>query len=567
MREKDNREDNPAGRPPDDAGSRNAGWIRGARGDDSAEAASGAGGPTPEQPAGPGAGGIGGSGGPGSTASRVTSAMGWSVGAKVARIAISLATSIVIVRGLGSHDYGVLSIVRTILTFLAFVCGLGLGQALLRFMPELRVKRNVEGMRGLFAFIMVVQLVAWAGFLAVFVVTGGSLEALFRTPGMGLILKIGVALLVVDLVGLIFTQTLTSFYDVKLLSIYSTASLLVTLALTVAFLRMGHGVVGVLVAAAMSGALLALLLMERTALHVPLSLRPTLAGTRRVMKYSLPFAVIGVLNLVTWRQSETLFLGYFRTPVEAGLFDLGYRIPQQVLEVVPGAVWPLLMATFAEVYTRKRESLGVAISAYYKLLFVLVAPISVFGAAISAPAVAIVFGTPMSESGVLAQVFFLVFSVSFFSTPLSMSLYVMELTWLNLIIYACNAAVNIGLDLLLIPRYGLYGAVIPVSIIIVASPFVYYYALKSRGASFSIPWGFIKRCYLASLPLAAFALVAGRVDSAAGLVVLCLGGLAVFWASARVVSIFRDEDSTLLEGLSPKLKSLVLGFFGWKGRN
>jgi O-antigen/teichoic acid export membrane protein len=517
---------------------------------------------------GPGTGGLG--GGPptsDSAASRVTAAMGWSVGAKFARMGIAIATSIVIVRGLGSHDYGVLSIVRTILTFLAFVCGLGLGQALLRYMPELRVKRDLNGMKGLFAFILVVQILAWAAFFAVFLLAGGSLETLFRTPGMGLVLKVGVALLIVDLVALLLSQTLTSFYDVKLLSIYSTASLLVTLALTVAFLRMGHGVVGVLVAAALSGALLSLLLVERTALHVPLGFKPSLKGTRRILKYSLPFAAIGVLNLVTWRQSETLFLGYFKTPVEAGLFDLGYRIPQQVLEMVPGAVWPLLMATFAEVYTRKREALGSAISAYYKLLFVLVAPISIFGAAISAPAVAVMFGPPMSQSGIVAQLFFLIFSVSFFSTPLSMSLYVMELTWLNLIIYVCNATVNIGLDLVLIPRYGLYGAVVPVSIVILASPFVYYYALRSRGVSFSIPWGFIRRCYVASLPLVAFSFVARYIDSVTKLLGVCVLGVAVFWISARTVSIFREDDLRLLEGLGPRLKSLVLGFFGWKGRD
>ena len=502
--------------------------------------------------------------GAGSTASRVTTAMGWSVGGKLARTGIAVASSIVVVRGLGSHDYGVLSSVRTILTFLAFVCGLGLGQALLRFMPEFRVKRNAEGAKGLLAFVLLVQLVAWAAFFVIFLLWGESLGTFFKTPVLGLILKVGAGLLVIDLVSLLASQLLTSFYDVKLLSIYATVSLVVTLALTVAFLRMGHGVMGVLVAAAISGGLLTALLLERCAMHVPLTLRPSFNGVGRVMKYSLPFAVIGVLNLVTWRQSETLFLLYFRTADDAGLFDLGYRIPQQVLEMVPGAVWPLLMATFAEVYTRRREALGDAISAYYKLLFVLVAPLSVFGAAISAAAVPVVFGNPMARSGVLAQMFFLIFSVSFFATPLSMSLYVMELTWLNLIIYCANAAVTIGLDFVLIPRYGLFGAVVPSSIVIAASPFVYYYALKRTGVRFAIPWGFITRCYVASLPLVVFFFVAHYIDSVSAFLAACAGGLVLFWVSARLVAIFRDEDVFLLDGLGPRLKPLMLGFFGWK---
>ncbi|UCF79336.1 MAG: oligosaccharide flippase family protein [Candidatus Eiseniibacteriota bacterium] len=500
-----------------------------------------------------------------STARKVSTAMGWSVGAKLARLAIAVAMSIVVVRGLGSHDYGVLSIVRTILTFLALICGFGLGQAVLRFMPEFRVRRDVEGLRGLFAFVLVVQLLVWAAFFALFLFKAGSLEALYRTPGLGFVLKVGVGLLVVDLVALVLSQTLTSFYDVKLLSVFTTISLLVTLGLTIAFLRLGHGIVGVLLAAAISGAMLSVALLDRCALHVPLSLRPTFRETRRLLRYSVPFAAIGVLNLITWRQSETLLLGYFRSPVEAGLFDLGYRIPQQVLELVPGAVWPLILATFAEIYSKKRESLPDAIGGYYKLLFVLVAPLSLFGAAISVPAVKILFGLPMESSGLLAQMFFLIFSVSFFSTPLSMALYVMELTWLNLIIYVCNAFVNVGLDLILIPRYGLYGAVVPVALVILASPFVYYYVLRARRVSFWIPWGFIGRCYLASLPLAGFFLVARYIDSVPGLVAACGLGGAVFWGSARAVAIFREEDDFLLRGLGPGLRRLVLGFFGWKG--
>jgi O-antigen/teichoic acid export membrane protein len=432
-------------------------------------------------------------------------------------------------------------------------------------MPELRVKRDAGGAKGLLGFVLLAQLVAWVAFFVVFLLWGEGLGTFFRTPGMGLLLKVGVGLLVIDLMSLLASQLLTSFYDVRLLSIYTTVSLVVTLALTVAFLRMGYGVMGVLVAAAISGGLLTALLLERCALHVPLSLRPSFSGIGRVMKYSLPFAVIGVLNLVTWRQSETLFLLYFRTADDAGLFDLGYRVPQQVLEMVPGAVWPLLMATFAEVYTRRREALGDAISAYYKLLFVLVAPLSVFGAAISAAGIPVVFGDPMAQSGVLAQLFFLIFSVSFLSTPLSMSLYVIELTWLNLIIYCANAAVNIGLDFVLIPRYGLFGAVVPVTIVIAASPFVYYYALKRTRVRFAIPWGFIGRCYAASLPLVAFFFLAKYVDSVFAFLVACAGGLLLFWASARLVRIFREEDVSLLDGLGPRLKPLVLSFFGWKG--
>jgi O-antigen/teichoic acid export membrane protein len=62
---------------------------------------------------------------------RVGQAMYWSVLSRIGRFVLGLASSIIIVRGLGKDDYGVLSLLRVVLIFVAILSAAGMGQSLL----------------------------------------------------------------------------------------------------------------------------------------------------------------------------------------------------------------------------------------------------------------------------------------------------------------------------------------------------------------------------------------------------------------------------------------------------
>jgi O-antigen/teichoic acid export membrane protein len=79
-----------------------------------------------------------------------------------------------------------------------------------------------------------------------------------------------------------------------------------------------------------------------------------------------------------------------------------------------------------------------------------------------------------------------------------MVLYVLEKTHVNLLVYVLLAIINVGLDLVLIPKYGVPGAMIPVAIAIAAQPVVYFLAVRRLVPDVSIPFRFIGRCFFAS---------------------------------------------------------------------
>lgn len=486
------------------------------------------------------------------TVSAVGGAMGWSVITRVLQSVLALVGSIIVVRSLGPDRYGMLTVLRTSLAFVSAACGLGLGQAVLRYFPTARARGDRTLALRLVRWTLVPQFVVWA--VALFLAWGlGGWIASISFATMSTFFLLGVALLITELALGAGTNLATAFYDSRILSIVTLGGALTYLGFTVAILARGGGVAGVLWATGLSNLIMAVVLAVRLWPRVaalPAAATPSTDGkdisSASVLRYSLPFAAITIMNLITWRQSETLILAHYRTMRESGYFDLAYRIPQMLLEFVPGAIWPLLMAGFSEIYTRDKEKLSRAISVYYKLLFLLVAPISIVGAALGDRAIVAFYGEEMLPAGPLCQAFFVIFSLAFLSTPLSMAFYVLERPWYSFGLYVFNSIINVGLDLILIPRFGLVGAIIPVALVIFISPFTNYYLLRRLGVRPPIPWGFLARVYLAAIPCAllfpARYFIVGKLPVA----LVALGAGILYIAGLRLFRVLGDEEGALL---------------------
>ncbi len=497
-----------------------------------------------------------------STSQRIGTAMAWSVGSRAGRFVLGFGSSIVVVRGLGDHDYGVLSAVRSVLMFVVLLAGFGTGQALLRFLPALRVARAGDGARGLVRRVILIHAGVWLVMLLAAVLLRAPVEHVLKTPGVGMFVAIGVGLALFEVLFALLANVLNASFDTARLSVAAFASHAVYIGAVVPLLRAGWGIPGVLMAAAAGNALACVIVWPRIRAAVDLGTEPApaIVTNRRFWRYSLPFAAIGVLNLIVWRQSETLLLAHFRSPEETGYFDLAYRLPQTILEFVPGTVWPLVMAGMSEAYARDPARLAGAVRRYYRMLFALCTPLCVLGAVLGGRAVPVLFGESMAPAAVPTQVFFVIFTVSFLSTPLSMVLYVLERTSVNLLIYVVLAVINVGLDLILIPRFGVPGAMVPVAIAIAAQPVLYFSVVRRYVPDISIPFGFIGRCLLASAPVLLVFGILRMAGGAAGLVAAAVVAILLLLVSYRVARVFDADELAALRAVPVPLAARMARF-------
>lgn len=489
-------------------------------------------------------------------------AMSWSVVAKVARFLAMPLAYIIIVRSLGEHDWGVLNVLRTISGFALILVMLGGEKAILRYIPEVRVKGGMRALLSDVRRLAVLQVSAWALLTLAGYLSGDWLASLFHQDpsvfGRYVVVALG---LVLFEAGMTLTMNaLQSWYETKRLAGVMVMGNALYIILLILFMKVWPGVTGVLVAGGAVNVLMILLLLPEL---VELTRKASAddgpgPGTARMLKYSLPFVATGILNQIVWRHSEVLFLGHFSGMEAAGHFGLAYRIPQMALEFIPLSIWPIIMVGMSEAYSREPEKLPESVDIYFRLLFLLVVPVAAMGFAFSAPLVPILFGTGMAPAAEMTRLFFVVFSYSFLYTPLSVALYVMEKSWVNMLVFAALAIVNIGLDLAFIPRFGLWGAFFPVAAVMLLAVVVFRAVAGRFDSGLSIPAGFIARCYLAALPTALLGISASKWDSPIALAAQMLIGVILLFVGVKFLRLFGEREKALLLRLPIPLKEKIV---------
>ncbi len=476
---------------------------------------------------------------------------------------VSIFTSAYIVRSLGESNYGTLSILRTFLALAGLLVGFGLGQALNRFIPELRVKGENDEGRALLYRCLMLQTAVWcvvAAGLAAFRVPLAE-----RFPLYADLLLLGVLLSILDVYAQTVSQYTIASYRARELAVAATAGSAILATATALFLRWGLQIPGVLLAGAISNlvSVIALFaLLRRTAPQgAPSATGIGRFSWKRLLAYAAPWMPNNLLNYVVWRQSETVFLGIYRSREEAGYFDVAYKLPQLALEFLPSAIYPLILAGFSETATIAKERMSEFLSIYYRLLFFLLAPLSMIGFVMGDRLLVALYSEAMSPGGPYCQIFFVIFTVSFIGAPLSMAVYVVERVWINLTLNVAYAALNIGLDLWLIPRYGLLGATIPNLVVTAIVPVVRYWIARRFVARIVIPWGFMMKCYAASSPVLLLFWAKGWATSGLHTLILCMiGGVAVL-VSYRLFRVLGPEERAVLERSRFPMKDQLLRIF------
>jgi hypothetical protein len=149
-----------------------------------------------------------------------------------------------------------------------------------------------------------------------------------------------------------------------------------------------------------------------------------------------------------------------------------------------------------------------------------------------------------------------------------MALYVLERTGWNLALYAGNAALTLGLDLVLIPRWGLPGAVVPTALMIAISPLLYALALRRIGARVALPLKFLARCCLASAALLLLLPLRLLASPALTLTLAALLAVPALWLGMRAVRLLGPEETREIDRLGPGpfVRALRLFTAGGGGR-
>jgi len=469
-------------------------------------------------------------------------------------------------RGLGVDDFGTFSQARSLLLLLLVLASLGLGPGVKRFVALRReAGLGAEARRAIRDGTRLVVVTAALGGVAM-VLVADPLAALYRNPALVVPIRI-LALALPLCVGLEFVTRVGE-------AVRSFRATLVTRQLLEPGLRVGASVVLVLLGLGLPvvlGAYVGSVLVALVAAIVLVARLDPLRGLPRgpapsqvgaLLRFSVPLTISGVLFDIAER-IDILMIGLYLSEGHVGVYAAGSALARANL-LLFASTMPVISTLAAEAVGRERPDEIAELrrtTARWMLFFTV--PIACGFFLYAGEAISILFGRQFAASATTARLLIPAYLVSILAGPLGLFLAAFGKTHWTLANVVGRTLVNVALNALLIPRFGITGAatgtLVAMTLSVVVTRIQLGSLVRFRGtyAGWGRPLAVLAGAAVLSLGAArlwrASGIGAENADVFAGLA----GGavlLAAFWIGVRrVPGCLREDDLALLAFLRERL--------------
>jgi O-antigen/teichoic acid export membrane protein len=350
-------------------------------------------------------------------------------------------------------DYGVISLVQVTIAFVTVFLILGTDSASARYYldPESDQDRKLTASTAMF-FRIVILL---AGCLVFICFSGEISRLIFQTSIHSKYLIIAAAAIPFVQCGALCMNLLRFNFRPVIYAALAVGNLLFSVLLTILFVVfLGWGIIGIFAATLISSIVLFLISAFITKGYFSLTF--STRRLRELLRFGIPLVPYGI-TVYLIQNCDRYFLSYFSTLEQVGLYSIGFQIANLLLLLFVGVslAWsPFVLSTYKEnnikaIYARVMNYLVSA-------TFLLVIGLSLFSREI------LMVFTTEQYLGAYIVVPFLALYMALYQLGLFMGFGIgiakktHHFTW----IAGVTAAVNVGLNFLLVPRYGMIGAAI-----------------------------------------------------------------------------------------------------------
>ncbi len=376
---------------------------------------------------------------------------------------LGMLTSIIIARHLGPADYGAYSLVIWLVATGVAITNCGVSSAVVKFVAELRGAGTQAQIRSLLAWAWRVQ----AGFLAVVVLAG---SALFMVYGERVMPDFDHAVLLAILVLTTILRALYMF-NISIAKGYENFRATAAIAVIVTPLNLLLIIIAwwldgpmewFLGAYTVSSLLFWWISRRQVApLLPPAEPREPIGDgmRRRLYSYTAMVAVTVAVNFITASEVEVLFLTLFDDSAAAGQFKVAFQLASGALLLVPGVFGALMLPMMANAQSQGREvaSRRLALSTTY--LSALAAPLVAFGVVFADQIIGLLYGQAFAPAALVFALCLSAGAMSVLSQGASGYLLGADRQRALMVIVLACSVMKIVLDIVLIKRYGLGGAV------------------------------------------------------------------------------------------------------------
>lgn len=407
---------------------------------------------------------------------------------RVVNAACLFAFSIVMARSLGRDEYGLIALTMGIAGILEILGDMGMNTGAARYIPFHQARKEWDAVRRIVS-INVASKAATAVLLgALIYLLAGLLAGFFGKP-IDPLLRIAALVLAMNVVGGAAQGLLRGLQRLGAMSVANAVRDLVWLGTSMALvLGGGLGVEGAVwgyVAGAVAWAVVNIAAMARGVRadvpeRGPLAERYQGAMAMTLLTFGVPVMLTNLIMMVIeW--TSTFVIGYDLAVKDLSAFNVAYGMVSMPLVLTQAIGWAMLPA-MSHAYGQGRSDILRGIwQGSVKLVDIVLFPIAALLMAMSAPGIGLLYGSEYSAAAVPLTIM----ALMLFFKPVGviclqmLAAMAMQLHILRAIVV--SLAINVAMNLALVPLWGVEGAAVAATTTFVVNSVLLYSVARSRG--------------------------------------------------------------------------------------
>ncbi|MBU0586616.1 flippase [Candidatus Micrarchaeota archaeon] len=421
----------------------------------------------------------------------------WGLIGNIALKLITLVYLTITTRLFSQDAIGTFYLGLSIISVLSIFGDLGIVLAFTRFIPYYigrgEKRKAFALLKGAYWFIMVFSLL-----LAVCIaIASVEIAARYGNPELATVLNILAFFILVNGLFSINSYALISLKRIKDQMLIVNGQNLLKVIITVGYMLL----VGSNAAVLSFGHLFSFLIMLIISFWF---LRPVLAELKRegeitfkeqvdALKEALPFGFVLTIIASMWvilSSSDRILLGYMLQASEAAsaiaVYSMATSLASMLLVIFGGAINTVFLPSISELYSKgKQKEMNHTTAFATRWAIMLMVPPTILFVVFPAEAMGIVYGAAYSSGAFVLMLFSLGFFIRGISLTHGSILAAIRVLKIELIISILAAIVNIVLNILLIPKYGMEGAALAsMASFAIITIMLLYYSKKIIGGTF-----------------------------------------------------------------------------------
>ena len=466
------------------------------------------------------------------------SAAAYTIGALLAFIRLPILT-----KGLGPSLYGIWSLINVALLLIVPFALLGFNWSIVRFLAAEKDKGKI---REDFLSALFLVFISGIGFsILLFLFSDFLAISIFKDIDSSFYIKLASILLLLNSITMFAFSFFRAFRQIGLYAVITILHDIFQLGLVILFIQLGFKLTGVIVAFIISQILFSLIslliILRRTGFQLP-----RLSRMKSYMRYGIPLTPTAALGWIT-TVSDRYIISYFMGVTAVGIYSAAYALGGYASFLLT-PVGIVLFPTIIKAY--ERENLG-EVRKYLEhslKYFMMITIPSVFGISILAKPVLELLTTPEFVPGSIVVVFIAFSTIALSFTRITNNiLHAAKKVRLITGLSGITAAINIVLNIILIPPMGIVGAAIATLIALSVRSLVML-LITRRYLKFDLSGTFILKSVFSS-GIMALCLWLINPQSIVLIIISIFAGAAIYFSVLLLIRSLSKEELAFFSNL------------------